>query len=166
MVIGPGPGDPDTSGAILEWVAAALERRLPFLGVCLGHQALGVALGARLVRAPRPIHGEAHRMHHTGRRIFRGIADPELFTRYHSLCLTDLPPTLTREAWTGGTTADRPGTATAYPRGATSAGPDDTVVMAVAHTELPAWGVQFHPESMLSRAGLALLANFLEPPAD
>jgi len=144
MLIGPGPGDPETSGAILEWVAEALARRLPYLGVCLGHQALGVALGARLARAPRPVHGEAHPMYHTGRGLFAGIASPELFTRYHSLCLTDLPPVLTCEAWTGGD------------------GPDDAVVMAVAHTGLPAWGVQFHPESMLSRAGLALLANFLE----
>ena len=143
LLIGPGPGDPHTSGAILAWVAVALERRLPFLGVCLGHQALGVALGAPLVRAPRPIHGEAHPMHHTGRGLFAGIASPELFTRYHSLCLTELPASLTREAWTDD-----------------GAGGD--VVMAVAHSGLPAWGVQFHPESMLSRAGLALLANFLE----
>jgi anthranilate synthase/aminodeoxychorismate synthase-like glutamine amidotransferase len=143
MLIGPGPGDPDTSGAILEWVAGALERRLPFLGVCLGHQALGVALGAPLVRAPRPIHGEAHPIHHTGRGLFAGIASPELFTRYHSLCLAELPANLTREAWT----ADESG---------------GEVVMAVTHTDAPAWGVQFHPESMLSRAGLALLANFLE----
>jgi len=143
LLIGPGPGDPDTSGAILLWVAVALARRQPFLGVCLGHQALGVALGAPLIRAPRPIHGEAHPIHHTGRGLFAGIASPELFTRYHSLCLTELPASLTREAWTDD---DKGG----------------DVVMAVAHTELPAWGVQFHPESMLSRAGLALLANFLE----
>jgi anthranilate synthase/aminodeoxychorismate synthase-like glutamine amidotransferase len=147
VLVGPGPGAPDTSGAILEWVAVALERRLPYLGVCLGHQALGVALGAPLVRAPRPIHGEAHPMYHTGRGLFAGIASPEQFTRYHSLCLRDLPPVLTREAWTGGSA-------------------HDDVVMAVAHTALPAWGVQFHPESMLSRAGLALLANFLEMPGD
>ena len=143
LLIGPGPGDPDTSGAILSWVAVALARRQPFLGVCLGHQALGVALGAPLIRAPRPIHGEAHPIHHTGRGLFAGIASPELFTRYHSLCLTELPASLTREAWTDD-------------------GAGGEVVMAVAHTGLPAWGVQFHPESMLSRAGLALLANFLE----
>ena len=143
VLIGPGPGDPNTSGTILEWVAVALDRRLPFLGVCLGHQALGVVLGAPLVRAPRPIHGEAHPMRHTGHGLFAGIADPELFTRYHSLCLTELPATLTREAWTDD-------------------GSGGEIIMAVEHTDAPAWGVQFHPESMLSRAGLALLANFLE----
>lgn len=158
VLIGPGPGVPDTSGAILSWVAVALERHLPYLGVCLGHQALGVALGAPLVRAPRPIHGEAHPMYHTGRGIFAGIASPELFTRYHSLCLRDLPPVLTREAWTTGGQGD----AGRSSRGGSGDGPDNEVVMAVAHTALPAWGVQFHPESMLSRAGLALLANFLE----
>ena len=171
MIVGPGPGDPDTSGAILDWVAAALGQRLPFLGVCLGHQALGVALGARLVRAPRPVHGEAHPMHHTGHGIFAGIASPEQFTRYHSLCLRELPPTLTLEAWTGGWAAGAAGgvsaaggmSTTDTARGDTGGdGSDDAVVMAVAHTDLPAWGVQFHPESMLSRAGLALLANFLE----
>ena len=90
MVVGPGPGDPGTSGEILAWVAVALERRLPFLGVCLGHQALGVALGATLVRAPRPVHGEAHPVEHLRRGLFAGLASPEEFTRYHSLCLTDL----------------------------------------------------------------------------
>ncbi len=184
IIIGPGPGDPTTSGLILDWVRAALERRLPFLGVCLGHQALGVALGATLVRAPRPVHGEAHLVEHTGRGIFTGIASPETFTRYHSLCVRDLPPTLTCEAWTrkspgrvasgatawaaGGGTRDTGRGATTDAgggggrEGGVGDGPDDTVVMAVAHTALPAWGVQFHPESMLSRAGLALLANFLE----
>lgn len=182
MVVGPGPGDPQTSGAILHWVAVALERRLPFLGVCLGHQALGVALGASLVRAPRPVHGEAHPVHHTGRGIFAGLASPELFTRYHSLCLRDLPPVLTREAWTrapaspaaagapaasaAGATADVATGSAGRAAGSAGDGPDDEVVMAVAHTGLPAWGVQFHPESMLSRAGLALLANFLETRSD
>ena len=138
LVLGPGPGDPHTSGKALEWVGAALARGLPFLGVCLGHQALGVHLGARLERAPRPVHGEAHAVHHTGRGLFAGLASPRLCTRYHSLCLTDLPSELAVDAWT-----------------------DDGVVMAISHVNRPAWGVQFHPESMLSEAGLELLDAFL-----
>ncbi len=138
LVVGPGPGDPHTSGRMLEWVAAALAAHLPLLGVCLGHQALGVHMDARLERAPRPVHGEAHTVEHTGEGIFAGISSPCLFTRYHSLHLAHLPPTLRKIAWT-----------------------EDGVVMAVAHWSLPAWGVQFHPESMLSAQGLTLLANFL-----
>ena len=138
LVLGPGPGDPHTSGKALDWVGAALARGLPFLGVCLGHQALGVHLGARLERAPRPVHGEAHAVRHTGRGLFAGLGSPVLCTRYHSLCLTDLPSELAVDAWT-----------------------DDGVVMAVSHVSRPAWGVQFHPESMLSEAGLELLGAFL-----
>jgi len=139
VVAGPGPGDPPSSGRLLDWVAAALAARLPFLGVCLGHQALGVLLGATLQRAPRPVHGESHAVRHTGQGLFAGLPSPASFTRYHSLCLTDLPYDLEAHAWTS-----------------------DEVIMAVAHRELPAWGVQFHPESMLSPHGLDLLANFLE----
>ncbi len=138
VVLGPGPGDPAGSGRLLDWVAAALRRRQPLLGVCLGHQALGVALGARLERTPRPVHGEAHTVRHHGDGLFAGLPDPALFTRYHSLHLRDLPTDLRLTAWT-----------------------DDGLVMAVAHRALPAYGVQFHPESMLSAGGLDLLANFL-----
>ena len=138
VVLGPGPGDPASSGRLLDWVDAGLRRRLPLLGVCLGHQALGVALGARLERTARPVHGEAHAVRHDGGGLFAGLPDPALFTRYHSLHLCELPATLRRTAWT-----------------------DDGLVMAVAHRELPAFGVQFHPESMLSAGGLDLLANFL-----
>jgi anthranilate synthase/aminodeoxychorismate synthase-like glutamine amidotransferase len=139
IVVGPGPGDPPSSGRMLDWVAAALEARVPFLGVCLGHQALGMHLGATLERAPKPVHGESHPVSHTGRGLFAGLPDPAPFTRYHSLHLTHLPEELSAEAWTA-----------------------DGLVMAVAHRELPAWGVQFHPESMLSPHGLDLLANFVE----
>ena len=138
LVLGPGPGDPHTSGKALDWVGAALAHSLPFLGVCLGHQALGVHLGAQLERAPRPVHGEAHAVHHTGRGLFAGLGSPVLCTRYHSLCLTGLPGELAVDAWT-----------------------DDGVVMAVSHVSRLAWGVQFHPESMLSEAGLELLGAFL-----
>ncbi len=139
VVIGPGPGDPHTSGRVLDWLAAVLAERMPFLGVCLGHQALGVALGAALERAPRPIHGEDHPVRHDAIGIFAGLPDPAPFTRYHSLHLVDLPPELAARAYT-----------------------PDGVLMAVEHLRLPAWGVQFHPESMLSPYGLDLLANFLE----
>ncbi len=138
VVLGPGPGDPASSGRLLDWVPAVLHRRQPLLGVCLGHQALGVALGARLERTPRPVHGEAHTVRHRGDGLFAGLPDPALFTRYHSLHLRDLPADLRLTAWT-----------------------DEGLVMAVAHHALPAFGVQFHPESMLSTGGLVLLANFL-----
>jgi anthranilate synthase len=138
VVLGPGPGEPATSGRMLGWVAAAVAARLPLLGVCLGHQAIGVHFDARLGRAPRPVHGEAHDVVHTGAGLFEGIPSPAPFTRYHSLHVAHLPPQLTRQAWT-----------------------DDGVVMAISHSSLPVWGVQFHPESMLSPYGLTLLANFL-----
>jgi anthranilate synthase/aminodeoxychorismate synthase-like glutamine amidotransferase len=120
-----------------------LAERLPFLGVCLGHQALGVALGATLERAPRPIHGEDHPVLHDATGLFAGLPCPAPFTRYHSLHLVDLPADLAPRART-----------------------PDGVLMAVEHLRLPAWGVQFHPESMLSPHGLDLLANFLELPRD
>lgn len=138
VVVGPGPGDPSGSGRLLEWTSAALEAGLPLLGICLGHQALGVLLGARLIRAPRPIHGESDAITHGGAGLFRGIPSPARFTRYHSLCLVDLPACMQD----------------------TASGTDGTV-MAMEHTELPAWGVQFHPESMLSPHGMRLLSNFL-----
>ena len=141
VVIGPGPGDPYTSGRVLDWLAAVLAERLPFLGVCLGHQALGVTLGATLARAPRPIHGEGHPVLHDATGLFAGLPSPARFTRYHSLHLVDLPPELAPRAHT-----------------------PDGVLMAIEHLRLPAWGVQFHPESMLSPCGLDLLANFLELP--
>jgi anthranilate synthase len=138
VVLGPGPGEPATSGRMLDWVTAAVAARLPLLGVCLGHQAIGVHFGARLARAARPVHGEAHNVFHTGAGLFVGIPSPAPFTRYHSLLLAHLPPWLPRQAWT-----------------------EDGLVMAVSHRSLPVWGVQFHPESMLSPYGLTLLTNFL-----
>ena len=138
LVCGPGPGDPASSGRLLDWVEVALHGRRPLLGICLGHQALGLALGARLEPAARPVHGEAQAIRHRGDGLFAGLPDPVRFTRYHSLHLSELPADLRLAAWT-----------------------DDGLVMAVAHRRLPLFGVQFHPESMLSAAGLDLLANFL-----
>ena len=139
VVTGPGPGEPSTSGRLLDWTNAVMAAGVPLLGICLGHQAIGQALGARLVRAPRPVHGEAHAVEHARRGIFADIPSPARFTRYHSLVIDDLPDVLVLEAWTA-----------------------DNLVMAVSHRELPVWGVQFHPESMLSEQGLQLLAAFLE----
>ena len=165
LIVGPGPGDPATAGCTVQWVEAALEAELPFLGVCLGHQALGVACGARLRRAPHPVHGEDHRMHHTGRGPFAGLPDPAPFTRYNSLVLDRLPSALTLEAWSAAV-GGRVGEPEELESGRTGRGlaadPDGRLVMAVAHRDRPAWGVQFHPESMLSPYGLDLLANFLE----
>jgi anthranilate synthase len=138
VVVGPGPGDPASAGRLPDWIESALAAGVPLLGVCLGHQALGLACGARLPRAPRPVHGEDHLVHHEGAGLFLGIPAPARFTRYHSLMLTALPPALRCTAWT-----------------------DDHLVMAIEHRHRPAWGVQFHPESMLSPRGLELLANFL-----
>ena len=152
VLVGPGPGDPWTAGHTLDWVAAALDSGRPFLGVCLGHQALGVYCGARLRRAPRPVHGEAHLMRHRRRGVLAGVPDPAPFTRYNSLVIEGLPDELTVEAWShpdDGRRAPRPG------------GADGDLIMAIAHRRLPAWGVQFHPESMLSPHGLDLLGNFL-----
>ena len=138
LVVGPGPGDPSSAGRCLEWTRAALAVGLPFLGICLGHQALGVALGACLKRAPEPVHGEAYPIYHLQQGIFEGLPSPARFTRYHSLLIDNLPPSLRLEAWTA-----------------------SGLCMAVSHRDSPAWGVQFHPESMLSEYGMVLLSNFL-----
>ncbi len=138
LVLGPGPGEPVTARRLLDWTRAGLESGLPLLGICLGHQALGVALGAELRRSPRPIHGEVADVRHEGRGIFEGLPNPAAFARYHSLSLDLLPPALERHAWT-----------------------DDGVCMAIADNSGRSWGVQFHPESILSPGGLHLLGNFL-----
>ena len=152
LLVGPGPGDPWTAGRTLDWVAAALDGARPFLGVCLGHQALGVQRGARLRRAPRPCTARTISCVTQSRHACRRT-DPAPFTRYNSLVLEEVPAVLTVEAWShpdDGRRVPQPG------------GADGGLVMAIAHRERPAWGVQFHPESMLSPHGLDLLANFLE----
>ncbi|TBH21787.1 chorismate-binding protein [Thermus thermamylovorans] len=137
LVVGPGPKDPFTAGRVLEWTQRALAEGIPFLGVCLGHQALGVALGAALYRE-RPVHGEAHPVYHGGEALFAGFPNPLPFARYHSLALRDLPPGVRLLAWTG-----------------------EGVPMALWDGRR-AFGVQFHPESILSPWGMELLARFLE----
>ena len=138
IVISPGPSDPDHAGICLELVKRAGS--VPVLGVCLGHQAIGQAMGGRVVRAPVPMHGKVSRIRHSGASVFAGLPNPFGATRYHSLIVdrAGLPPSLTVTAET-----------------------EDGIVMGVAHKERPLHGVQFHPESIASEGGHDLLRNFL-----
>ena len=137
VVISPGPGTPADSGISLEAVRL-FAGRVPILGVCLGHQAIGQCFGASLVRAPRPVHGKASRISHDSRTIYQGLENPFTATRYHSLMLEDIPAELE-----------------------VSAHSEDGLVMGIRHRGLPVEGVQFHPESILTACGDALLENFL-----
>jgi len=140
IVISPGPGTPDQAGISLELIRHAAGR-VPLLGVCLGHQALGQAFGGRVVRAPTPMHGKTSPIHHDGRTVFAGLPDPFIATRYHSLVVDrgSVPECLEVSAWTA-----------------------DGIVMGLRHRGLPLEGVQFHPESILTAAGKDLLRNFLK----
>lgn len=140
IVISPGPGTPDGAGITLE-VIRAFAGKLPILGVCLGHQAIGQAFGARVVRAGKLMHGKVSRIEHDGRGLYRGLAGSFLATRYHSLVVdrASLPETLEVSAQTA-----------------------DGVVMGLRHRTLPIEGVQFHPESIQTQNGEILLGNFLE----
>jgi anthranilate synthase/aminodeoxychorismate synthase-like glutamine amidotransferase len=139
IVLSPGPCTPNEAGICLALVAAAAGE-VPVLGVCLGHQAIGQAFGASVVRAPAPMHGKVSRIFHTGTDIFQGLPSPFSATRYHSLIVDrgTLPEVLVATAWT-----------------------EDGLVMGVRHRSLPIFGVQFHPESIASQYGHELLANFL-----
>jgi anthranilate synthase component II len=141
IVISPGPCDPDRAGISLDIVTAAAEQRIPLLGVCLGHQALGQAMGGKVVRAPEPLHGKVSEIRHDGTGVFEDLPTPFKATRYHSLAVdrASLPNTLS-----------------------VTAEADDGVIMGVAHCELPLYGVQFHPESIASENGHKLLGNFLK----
>jgi para-aminobenzoate synthetase component II len=140
ILISPGPGDPSTAGISVAAVELAARRGLPLLGVCLGHQCLGVAFGAAVVRAPTLVHGQASAVSHDGRGLLAGLPSPFAAARYHSLCLEE-----------GTLPSDLEVTGRA----------DDGVVMAVRHRDLPLEGVQFHPESVLTPEGPRVLANFL-----
>ncbi len=139
IVLSPGPCDPDRAGICLDLVTLAAGK-LPILGVCLGHQAIGQAFGGRVVRAPTMMHGKLSAIHHDGTGLFAGLSSPFTATRYHSLMLdpATLPDCLEVTART-----------------------EDGVIMGVAHRELPLFGVQFHPESIASEHGHDVLANFL-----
>ena len=140
VLISPGPGTPQEAGNSMPIVSACATRRLPLLGVCLGHQAIGAAFGASIVRAPELLHGKTSEVHHDGSGVLAAMPDPFTATRYHSLAVDEsgLPPEI-------------------VVNGRTTSG----VVMAVRHTELPIDGVQFHPESVLTQGGHHLLANWL-----
>jgi anthranilate synthase component 2 len=139
IVISPGPCDPAKAGICLELIRRAAGE-VPMLGVCLGHQAIGEVFGGRVVRAPRCMHGKLSAIHHDGTGIFAGIPSPFQATRYHSLTLepASFPAALMQTAHA-----------------------DDQVVMGLAHRDLPIFGVQFHPESIMTEHGHALLRNFL-----
>ena len=146
VLLSPGPGTPERAGASIPLVRACAEAGTPLLGVCLGHQAIGVAFGGTVDRAPELLHGKTSVVHHTNTGVLKGLPDPFTATRYHSLTILPdtLPPVLE---------------ATAH----TVAGADGQggVIMAVRHVELPIHGVQFHPESILTEGGHRMLANWL-----
>ena len=139
IVLSPGPCTPNEAGVSLG-VIERFKGRVPILGVCLGHQAIGQAFGGKVVHAKTLMHGKVSRIHHEGRGVFRDLPTPYEATRYHSLAIEreTCPPDLEVTAWT-----------------------EDGEIMGVRHRSLPVEGVQFHPESILTQHGHALLRNFL-----
>jgi anthranilate synthase component 2 len=139
IVLSPGPCTPNEAGVSLELIRR-FAGRVPILGVCLGHQAIGQAFGGRIVHAKTLMHGKVSSIHHTGKGVFAGLPSPYEATRYHSLAIerASCPAELELTAWT-----------------------DDGEIMGVRHKSLPLEGVQFHPESILTQHGHALLRNFL-----
>ena len=140
VLVSPGPGTPEDAGVSMAMISACAERRQPMLGVCLGHQALGVVFGATVNRAPELLHGKTSAVIHDGTGVLRGLPSPFIATRYHSLTID--PPTVPAEL-------------------IVTAHTESGVIMAVRHRALPLEGVQFHPESVLTQGGHRLLANWL-----
>ena len=145
LVISPGPCTPNEAGISLKAIEH-FATRMPILGVCLGHQAMAQVFGANVIRAKRVMHGKVSIISHTGQRLFEGLNQPLTVTRYHSLLVAAVPEGFVLDAWF-----------------------DDAIygreIMAMSHQHLPLYGVQFHPESILTEQGLELLANFLAQPA-
>ncbi|MER3451810.1 MAG: aminodeoxychorismate/anthranilate synthase component II [Thermus sp.] len=143
ILISPGPCTPFEAGLSIP-VIQRYAPRIPILGVCLGHQAIGAAFGAKVVPAPVLMHGKVSQIHHDGTGVYRGLPSPFSATRYHSLVIAELPEELRVNAWVeeaGGRT-----------------------IMGVRHTAYPVHGVQFHPESILTELGKLILKSFLEDP--
>jgi len=142
IVISPGPCSPNEAGISVALIKAAMGK-IPLLGVCLGHQAIGAALGGKIIRAKTLMHGKTSEVEHTGQGVFKGLANPMTVTRYHSLAIErdTLPAELMITAWT-----------------------QDGEIMGIQHKTYALHGVQFHPESILSEHGHAMLKNFLQEP--
>jgi anthranilate synthase component 2 len=138
ILISPGPGTPEDAGISVALAAACIERRIPLLGVCLGHQAIAIACGSRVERTP-PIHGKIANVTHDGTGLFGDIPSPFAATRYHSLAIPEPRPPLIANAWS-----------------------EDGTVMGMRHATSPTHGIQFHPESVASEHGRELLASFLD----
>ncbi|WP_457638568.1 anthranilate synthase component II [Persephonella sp.] len=141
LVISPGPCTPNEAGISVK-VIKEFAGKLPILGVCLGHQSIGSAFGAKIVKAKCLMHGKTSDIHHTGKGLFKGIPSPFKAVRYHSLVVdkSTLPEDIEITAWTK----------------------EDDEIMAIEHKKYPLWGVQFHPESILTEYGKKLLGNFME----
>ena len=137
IVVSPGPGRPEDAGISVALAAACIARRHPLLGVCLGHQAIALACGSAVERAP-PVHGKVASVRHDGSGLFAGLPSPFAATRYHSLGVPDPQLPLIANAWS-----------------------EDGTVMAMRHVDAPVHGLQFHPESVASEQGLALLGAFV-----
>lgn len=137
FMISPGPGAPTDAGISIELASACIATKRPMLGICLGHQAIGLACGAQVERVP-PVHGKVDAVRHDGSGLFAGLPSPLAATRYHSLAVPAPEPPLAANAWSG-----------------------DGLVMAMRHSDAPVHGIQFHPESIGSEHGHALLGAFL-----
>jgi para-aminobenzoate synthetase component 2 len=145
VLLSPGPGTPEDAGACIEIVNAAIEKQKPLLGVCLGHQAIGAALGGKVSRAPELLHGKTSQVHHKNEGVFKDLKSPFRATRYHSLAIEN--PNFPNDLIITATT-------------------ESGVIMGVKHKIAPIEGVQFHPESVLTEGGHQLLANWLESTGD
>ena len=145
VLLSPGPGTPEEAGACIEIVNAAIEKQKPLLGVCLGHQAIGAALGGKVSRAPELLHGKTSQVQHKNEGVFKDLKSPFRATRYHSLAIEN--PNFPNDLIITATT-------------------ESGVIMGVKHKTAPVEGVQFHPESVLTEGGHRLLANWLETTGD